>query len=174
MAKELLFTKLVNESGQPEVVTLWTDPKKDKTFMSLVKAGRILTLIQKPTGNNKDFGLVGFHPQQFAAYLSFPKRLKKNDDAVVIGIKYNLLKKGEGKVMGGPIRIKAPAPVKIAPIKKAFEIQILRSGFLKLTVKSEAFNINDAKKLALAEVVAKELLLPSAAVKNKIVSAREG
>jgi len=91
--REIRFGKLVETSGNPEVVTLWADPKTDRAFMKLVKELRVLTVIQKPTGTQKDFGLIGFHPQPFCSYLVFPRRIKEEGEVRVIGIKYDLLKK---------------------------------------------------------------------------------
>ena len=168
--KEVRFAKLIEEFGQPEVVTVWADPKKDRAFMNLVKKGQILTVIQKPTGTKKDFGLIGFHPQPFAAYLVFPKRLPGESEAVVIGIKYDLLKKSSGQIAGSPASIPKSKMVKPAPVLKTFEVTIRRRTSVEVTVKVEAFNPSEARQLALADVKTEALSVSAEDTDNNIIS----
>jgi len=91
MPKEIRFSKLIQTAGKPEVVTLWEKPKSSSAFMEAVNENRVVTVVQNPTGNKKDFGTTGFHQEKFATYLVFPKRIPKLDDVHIIGIKYELL-----------------------------------------------------------------------------------
>ncbi len=72
--KEIRFTKLIESSGRPEPATLWSNPKTNRPFMKAVKENRVLTLIQKPAGTHKDFGLIGFHQQSFATHNVFRRK----------------------------------------------------------------------------------------------------
>ena len=58
------FDSLVEESGLPEMATLWVDPEKDQEFMRIVKADRVVTVCQHNIGTKKDFGLVGFSKEK--------------------------------------------------------------------------------------------------------------
>jgi hypothetical protein len=169
-SKEIRFRKLVEKFGTPEVLTLWADPKKDAAFMSLVKQRRVLTLMQKPTGTKKDFGLIGFHPQPFAAYLVFPKSLPKDDEVIVIGIKYDLLKKTKGRIMGDRTPLKKLEKVKPAPVRKNFEVTIRRRTSVEVKVKVEAFNPAEAKQRALAGIKTENLSVAAEDAENNIIS----
>jgi hypothetical protein len=50
----------VRNSGQPEVVTLWTDPKEDRQFLRAVNQNRVLTVIQQPGAAKRDYGEIVF------------------------------------------------------------------------------------------------------------------
>src|SRR5689334_196129 len=97
--KEIRFGELVNRTGKPEAVTLWSDPKQDRGFMKAVRDNRVATLIQQPFIKKKDFGEIGFHEDPRAAYLIFPKPLPKGEAAHVVGIKYELM--AEARVLLG-------------------------------------------------------------------------
>src|ERR1051326_4794343 len=93
--KEIRFGDLVRVSGRPEIVSLWTDPKRNRPFMNAVKENRVLTLVQEPAAKRKDFGRIGFHREPHASYLVFPRPLQSNPASRVIGIKYELLEQPE-------------------------------------------------------------------------------
>ena len=54
MGKTRRFGDLVRESGRPEVVTLWTEPKKDRAFSKAIRENRVLTVESDPTSKRKD------------------------------------------------------------------------------------------------------------------------
>ncbi len=85
------FSQLIAASGKPEAVTLWGGPERDKGFVEAVKQNRVLTVTQSPKGGKRDFGTVGFHPEPSAMFLVFPKKLKAEADARIVGVKYDLL-----------------------------------------------------------------------------------
>ena len=91
MAKNIRLGDLVRNSGRPQVLTLWTEPKKYPTFKKALKENRVLTVVQDPTSKRKEFGQIGFHQQPHAFYLVFPRPLPKKNDSRVIGINYALL-----------------------------------------------------------------------------------
>ncbi len=91
-AKSVRFTRVVNECGTPELVSLWSAPEKDKKLMAAVRAHRIMTVKQPSVGAAKDFGVVGLHPEKDAAYLRFPKPLTDYKNERVIGINYDLVR----------------------------------------------------------------------------------
>src|SRR5436309_227499 len=96
------FAALVNESGQPEQVTLWRDPKQDPDFRKAMNENRVLTVHQENVGAKKDFGVIGYEPGVLGSYLVFPKRIKERQGKRIVGIKYDLLAPAEAK--GKPVR----------------------------------------------------------------------
>jgi hypothetical protein len=91
MEQRIRFGDLVRRSGRPEAVTLWLDPKKDRSFSKAAKENRIVTVVQDPTSKRKDFGQIGFHKHPHAQYLVFPRPLPKDGNSRIIGINYALL-----------------------------------------------------------------------------------
>lgn len=91
MAKTMRFGDLVRGSGRPEVVTLWVEPKKDKNFSQAMDENRVLTVLTDPGSNRKEYGRIGFHQQEGAIYLVFPRSLPAFEpDSRVVGINYQL------------------------------------------------------------------------------------
>jgi hypothetical protein len=171
MPKEIRFSKLIQKAGKPETVSLWTKPKDNPAFMKAIDENRVITVFQKPTGTKKDFGLIGFHQEKFAAYLVFPKPLPQLGEVHVIGIKYELLKEqqenrpvkkdrqlpktakktfihnGWHPIQDGASKSKA----KIEPVKK-FEVRIVRIATIETTITISAKNISEAETKALETV----------------------
>ena len=87
--KTVRFAEIADQSGQPEVYTLWQKPKTDQRLQSLIKNNRVLTVLQSESGS--DFGLVGFRETKGARYLVFPKSLKRFVDRRVVGIKWDVV-----------------------------------------------------------------------------------
>jgi hypothetical protein len=90
--KTVRFTKIVEESGKPELYTLWVPPEKDRRLQSALKAHRVMTVHQENTGHATDFGEIGFDKDVQGSFLLFPKSLKRYEGSRVVGIKYDLLK----------------------------------------------------------------------------------
>jgi hypothetical protein len=99
-SRTVRFDALVKTSGQPEEITLWAKPQEDPEFMRAVKQRRVMTIIQTNVGTKKDFGLIGFFPQEKAAFWVFPKPIDESEESKVIGIKYDKLAAGTPK---GPL-----------------------------------------------------------------------
>lgn len=89
--KTVRFTKLVEESGHPVSVTLWTAPDEDREFSKAMREDRVLTIMQRSVGAKADYGLVGFFKASLAGYLVFPKKLRHPAETKVVGIKYDQL-----------------------------------------------------------------------------------
>ena len=89
-AATIRFGDLVRGSGRPRVVTLWTDPKKDRSFSKAIRENRVLTVHTDPTGRRKEYGAIGFRREPGALYLVFPERLPKEPKARIVGINYQL------------------------------------------------------------------------------------
>jgi len=109
--KTVRFTKLVEESGEPVPVTLWTEPEEDRDFAKAMREGRVLTVVQRNVGARADYGLVGFFKEPLAMYLLFPKKLAHPEETKVIGIKYEQL--AETKPKGPLHKPKAHEPTRI-------------------------------------------------------------
>ena len=92
MRNTIRFGDLVRASGRPETRALWSgDPKKDRIFQKAIRENRLLTVILEPTSTKKPFGQIGYHQREFATYLVFPRRLRKDTQSRVIGINFDLL-----------------------------------------------------------------------------------
>jgi creatinine deaminase len=85
------FADVVQNCGAPEVVALWSDPQRDKTFQRAVREHRIMTVHQTIVGGKKDFGEIGFVRGTYNAYLLFPKSLERWSGKRIVGIDYGLL-----------------------------------------------------------------------------------
>jgi hypothetical protein len=85
------FAKVVEAVGKPEIVSLWTKPERDKSFMAAVRQNRVMTVRQETVGSSKDFGIVGFIREKNVSYLVFPKTLKDFQGQRIVGIKYDLI-----------------------------------------------------------------------------------
>jgi hypothetical protein len=90
MEKTIRFGDLVRASGRPQPVTLWFDPKKDRSFSKAVQANRVLTIHSNPAAHRKEYGEIGFQRAQGATYLVFPQPLPKKSASRIIGINYQL------------------------------------------------------------------------------------
>lgn len=90
-SKVVRFARLVEASGKPKILSLWREPRKDEALMEAVRNHRVLTVKQPATGNARDWGIIGFHPEKDAAYLKFPKALPNFENQRVIGINYDLI-----------------------------------------------------------------------------------
>ena len=55
MGKTIRFGDLVRESGRPEAVTLWTPPKKDRSFSKAMRENRVMTVHSDPASHRKDY-----------------------------------------------------------------------------------------------------------------------
>ena len=88
--KTARFSQVVEESGKPEVYTLWQKPAADRHLQSQIKNNRVMT-IQKSDGGT-DFGMAGFKERKGATYLLFPKSLKRFANKCIVGIDWALLR----------------------------------------------------------------------------------
>ena len=151
MDKTIRFGDLVRNAGRPEVVALWTDPKRDRQFTKAVRENRVVTVIQQPTSKRKDYGRIGFDQQAFASYLVFPRPLPHANDARVIGINYELI---EESTVLDPVKVavprsKAKLPTQRKPAlppvpkQKTFDVVVRRTARVE-----SAFTIRASSKSA--------------------------
>ena len=151
--KEIRFAKLIESSGRPETATLWSNPKTNHPFMKAVKENRVLTIVQKPTGTRKDFGLIGFHEQSFALYLVFPRPLPKETEAIVIGINYDLFKEASVKQTVKQPPLKPPkTAAKKMPAARKFNVVILRTATVETSLTVTAINLRMAEEQAMQRI----------------------
>jgi hypothetical protein len=173
--KEVRFKQLVNKSGKPEIVSLWTDPKRDRRFMKAVKEHRVLTVIQEPRTHRKDFGRPGFHPNPHASYLVFPKPLPVDQESRVIGITYDLA--ADPRVIDPvPKSARSPRkPVKTARIRdKAFNVILRRTGVVETSIGVRAANSKEAEKKALHMVKLEPFDGAKAVITNSVTAVQTG
>jgi len=160
MDKTIRFGDLVRNSGRPEVVALWTDPKRDRQFTKAVRENRVVTVIQQPTSKRKDYGKIGFEQQAFASYLVFPRPLPHANDALVIGINYDLIDESAvpDPVKLGTPRSKAkstqPKPsLPPVPKQKKFDVVVRRTAKVELafTIRATSKSVARVEALKMAK-----------------------
>jgi hypothetical protein len=149
--KQIRFEQLVQRAGNPEVVTLWTAPERNRPFMKAVKENRVLTVVQEPASTRKDFGRIGFHQNAHASYLVFPRSLPSDRDSRVIGIKYDLVRQA---IPRDPVSPKErPAPGSRAQRKsqaRDFDVVIRRTAVLETSVRVSGRTESQARRDAVA------------------------
>lgn len=166
MPKTIRFTELVKKSGKPQTVALWTKPKDNPSFLKAVRENRVLTVIQKPTGTQKDFAVIGFAQERFALYMVFPKSLPKVSDSHVVGINYQLVVEvaaSQSSAEATPAkkeiatrRLLPPPFPKAKPIRKEFRVTIVRSATEEVALTVRGQNIQEAEATALKTVRTKK------------------
>ncbi len=175
MEKKIRFGDLVRNSGRPQSVTLWAEPKKIPSFRKAIKENRVLTLVQSPGTKAKDFGRIGFHEQPHASYLIFPRKLPTEADARVIGINYQLI---EEPAVTHPVRtheikrpkFRAAVPAKRPlPEKKRFHVTVRRSAVLDSEFPVEAEDRSEAERHALQKAKDTPFKVDNAGVRDQIV-----
>jgi hypothetical protein len=189
-AKQVRFSKLVEEGGEPAAYLPFGDPEKDKSFMRAVKEERVVTIKQEPTSKHKDFGVVGFLKEKYVTYLIFAKSLGPFGGQRVIGIKYDTLSAEKVIPFGGPQppRAKAkatkeppkhePAPrpeprkEKPAPEPKHFSVRVRVTATAEKEVEVTAWNKREAEGKAREEVQG-AVDFSSASTQTKVVQVRE-
>ena len=125
--KTARFAEIIKECGAPEVLTLWSDPERDKDFQRALRADRIMSVHQTVVGSKKDFGQVGFLKGPSMTYLLFPKSIARYAGRRVVGIDYALL-----RAPAHPVRIaeaaQKPRKEGSKPLKKAARKTVGSSG----------------------------------------------
>jgi hypothetical protein len=88
-AKTVRFSQVIEKCGKPEVYTLWQKSSADRHLQAQLKNNRVMTILKTESGT--DFGIAGFKEKKGAAYLVFPKSLKRFVDTRVVGIDWTLI-----------------------------------------------------------------------------------
>jgi hypothetical protein len=101
--KTVRFETLVQAAGNPHSHLVLTDPEKDSTLRSAVKANRVVTIYQPAVGTRTHHGAVAFDPGPSRQFLIFPRGVGKFKARRIVGIKYDLLGDADA-----PIRKKKP------------------------------------------------------------------
>jgi hypothetical protein len=73
MPKTIRFGDLVRQAGRPRTMMLWAAPGKNDPFSKAIRENKVLTIHAVPGGHRKDYGLIGFHEEQGAIYMVFPR-----------------------------------------------------------------------------------------------------
>ncbi|PYL72883.1 MAG: hypothetical protein DMF26_15590 [Verrucomicrobia bacterium] len=81
---------MVENSGNPQVYTLWQKPSADRHLQAQIKKNRVMTILKSESGT--DFGIANFKESKDARYLIFPKSLKPFADKRIIGIDWALVR----------------------------------------------------------------------------------
>jgi hypothetical protein len=173
-SKEIRFAQLVKTSGKPSTITLWTKPKDNAVLMKAVRENRVLTVFQKPTGTQKDYGQIGFFEQPFSLYLIFPKPLPKPNQARIIGIKYDALEEVGLKAEVTAKKTAKPKPAVVEKqklLRTKFTVTVTRTAAIKTKLNITAENISDAESLALEQIQTKPIEL--SLIKNEVTSVSE-
>jgi len=88
--KTARFSQVVEESGKPQIYTLWQKPSADRHFQVQIKKNRVMTVLKSESGT--DFGIVGLKETKEARYLVFPKSLKRFAEKRIIGVDWALVR----------------------------------------------------------------------------------
>jgi hypothetical protein len=170
---KILFRNLVRRSGKPEPKSLWSDPKKDPSFIKAVRENRVLTVVQEPK-TKSDFGRIGFHQQPHATFFIFPKPLPRDEKSKVIGIKYELVEQpvirtssNREKSFAGKSRLTKPSPPKRAR-QANFHVVVRRTAIIETSLSIRARSKADAKKRALESVRQEPFDSSRAVIKNQV------
>lgn len=151
--KTVRLAEVIQRSGQPEPLTLWTDPQRDPSFRKAIAQKRVLTVKQETVGTRKDFGIVGFLKEENVGYWLFPKSLESFEGKRVIGIKYDLLKTADLKngSLFEPKKAKRRPPLRTAspPATRKYEISLRLVSSIDTVLLLEAKNKTEARKQAL-------------------------
>ncbi len=173
-SNRIRFSELVKTLGPPVAETLWSKPKANGSFMKAVKENRVLTVVQKPTGTQKDFGTIGFDLQPSASYLVFPKPLPKVAGVRVVGIKYDAVEQPKaGGLLYAKPRKQPAQPAKPPPLDKQFEVRIQRHAVVELMERVSAANQSEAKRIALENVQARSFEIEDTKVTDEVKAVRE-
>ena len=88
--KTARFSIVVENSGNPQVYTLWQKPSADRHLQAQIKKNRVMTILKSESGT--DFGIANFKESKDARYLIFPKSLKPFTYKRSIGIDWALVR----------------------------------------------------------------------------------
>ncbi|HTL18227.1 MAG TPA: hypothetical protein VL793_13405 [Patescibacteria group bacterium] len=169
--KEVRFRKLVDVSGKPQIVSLWSDPKRDHNFMKAIKEHRVLTVIQEPRTHKKQFGKPGFHQDPRASYLIFPKPLPVDSESRVIGISFDLTAEPRVKDPVRPRDLGPPAAKKKTNRGlKNFTVILRRTGVVETSLEVQARNASEAERKALEQVRSEPFDGSKAVIKNQVMA----
>ena len=88
--KTARFSQVVEDSGKPQVYTVWQKPSADRHLQAQIKKNRVMTILKTESGT--DFGITSFKESKDARYLIFPKSLKRFAEKRIIGIDWALVR----------------------------------------------------------------------------------
>ena len=88
--KTARFSQVIENSGKPQVYTLWQKPSADRHLQAEIKKNRVMTILKSES--RTDFGIVGFKESREARYLIFLKSLKRFAEKRIIGIDWALVR----------------------------------------------------------------------------------
>jgi hypothetical protein len=178
MGKTIRFGDLVRGSGRPEVVTLWVEPKKDPQFSRAVRENRVLTIHGDPASHRKEFGQIGFHQEQGAMYLIFPRPLPEAPESRIVGINYQLTEERQAKSplvsntattpRSKPKWQKSERPPK--PELKKFDVLIRRRAVIEDTQIVKAQTEEEARQAATEAIKHKRFALNHAIMSEEVVN----
>jgi hypothetical protein len=167
--KAARFKELVERCGTPEAYTPWVDPKRDSRFQSAWRENRVLTVQQDPTGDTRDFGVVGFHKDKHAAYLLFPKPLDEFEGRKIVGIAYDAVHTPpRGPVVKPSAAKKKPAAPPV-PGTKSFSVTVCVTAKTEYTETVNATSSDAARKEALKAAELRDVDWSSAEVTRTVV-----
>jgi len=193
------FSDLVKHFGPAHQVTLWSDPKSDKSFMRAIEENRVITITLHNVGPRKDFGVVGFDPKPSATYVVFTKPLSAMNGTKVVGVKYDLLEEAPVKDPVSVSQLRPPAKVRPPtsetekpgpeandtekkvitfpepkpPQKFKFKVTIGVTTKSQVVKEIEASNAKEARAKALQDMQKEPVDVSKAAVTRRVISAKK-
>jgi hypothetical protein len=177
-SRTIRFSRVVEESGRPELVTLWQAPDQNRTFRTALHQDRVMTILREPVGTKKDFGVIGYLKKRNVSFLIFPRSLKAFHEKRVVGIKYHLI--APSKPRGKPVRLQNAEGRRVAlPKNKTkskvgpFQVTIRCTAVAEVRERVEATNKADASEQAMERVTRRTIDFPDASVSRKIVKVKK-
>jgi hypothetical protein len=166
--KTARFKDLIERCGTPEAYTPWIDPRRDPHFQSAWRENRVLSIQQSPTGNTRDFGVVGFHKENNVAYLLFPKPLTEFEGRKIVGIAYEAVHTPpRGPVVkSSPKKKASPRP---RPGTKSFSVTICVTAQVEYTETVNATSSTAARQEALKAAESRDVDWSAAEITRTVV-----
>ena len=167
--KTARFKELVEKCGTPEAYTAWVDPKRDAHFQAAWRENRVLTIQQNPSGQTKDFGVVGFHKDENVSYLLFPKPLTEFEGRKVVGIAYDAVHTPPRGPVVKPSAGKKKARPTPRPGTKSFSVTICVTAQVEFTETVNATSSGAAKQEALKAAESRDIDWSAAEITPSVV-----
>lgn len=144
-------------------------PKRDPHFQSAWRENRVLTVLQNPSAQARDFGVVGFRKANNAAYLLFPKPLTEFEGRKIVGIAYDAVYTPPR----GPVVKASSASRKTVgnagPGTKSFSVTIQVTAQWEYSETVNTTSSAAARKEALKAAKSRDLDLSSAEVTRAVI-----
>ena len=169
MERKLRFGDLVRNSGRPKTVTIWSQDGPGNELERLRRENRLFTVFQRP--KQRDYGLIGFHPDPHAAYLAFPRPLPPAETGRIVGINYQMIEEPQRGVSVSARRKRKPSAStpKPKPRLKQFTVRVRRTANREETMIVQAVDQKAAEGQALADAMERPFKVRDEDIQEEVV-----